>query len=144
MPLAAQTVVDAVVSRLSGATAAADRVYSDHPWPFDISELPAWRVESEDEPAQTATLSGAIAEYRPRIRASGVLRAIDGVDAAGNALVAQALPALFAAPVPYGLEIDGDVERLPASEGEAAVIRITLPLRAHYFAALAAPETILS
>jgi hypothetical protein len=139
MPLATQTVADAIVARLSGATDAADRVYSDHPWPFAESELPAWRVE-----VQGAMLSGDTNEYRPRIVVSGVVRATDAVDAELNALVADALPALFAAPIPYGLELDGEIERAHATEDAAAVGRVSLPLRALYFAALTAPETILS
>jgi hypothetical protein len=144
MPLATQTVADAIVARLSGATDAADRVYSDHPWPFAESELPAWRVEVFEEPSQGAMLSGDTNEYRPRIVVSGVVRATDAVDAELNALVADALPALFAAPIPYGLELDGEIERAHATEDAAAVGRVSLPLRALYFAALTAPETILS
>lgn len=144
MPLAAQTVVSTLVARLSGATAAGVRVYADHPQPFALAELPAWRIDIAEEPAEAVMLTGTIHEHRARVMVRGYVRALDDIDAALNALLAAATPALFAAPVPYALEIDGAIERDMVSEGQADLARVTLPLRALYFVAASAPETIVS
>lgn len=146
MPLAAQTVVNTLVARVTaGATTALGaRFYSDHPHPFDQSELPAGRAEIEEEPAEAVMLSGTVHQHSARVAISLYVRATDDIDATLNALVAQVLPLLFAAPLPYGLEIDGAVTREPVREGQADLMRAVIPLRALYFAAASAPETILS
>jgi len=144
MPLAAQTVTAALVARLVAANVAGARVYSDHPHPFDPSELPAIRVEMQEEPAERVMLSTSVHEHRGRVLISGYVRATDDIDAALNILVSAALTALFAAPLPYGLEIDGEVLRDSVREGQADLMRVQLPLRALYFVAASAPETILS
>lgn len=143
--LAAQTVTNALAARVTGAgTAMGTRFYSDHPHPFDPSELPAGRLELAEEPAEAAMLSSTVHQYTARIKASVIVRATDDADATLNALIAAVLPALFAAPVPYGLEIEGAIEREPVREGQADLMRAVIPITALYFAAASAPETILS
>jgi hypothetical protein len=138
MPIAAETVAELVRSRI-GVTA-----HTDHPHPFDVSELPAWRVEYEIEPVAAATLDGAVFEHRLEIHARGYVRAASSADAALNVIASAALDAIFAAPVPYGLEPGGEIERRLEGEGEAATAVVDIPLRAHFFTSSADPNTILS
>ena len=137
MTLAAQTVAEAVRARI-GVSA-----YTSHPQPFDESELPAWRVEYEPETTEFATLAGGIVQHKLPLRLKGYARSVTDLPAALNAMAATALPLVFAAPVPYGLEPDGEITREMASQGEAAVGVIDIPVRAMYFTATTAPETIL-
>lgn len=137
MPLAAQTVAETIRARI-GATA-----FTDHPHPFAEGELPAWRVEVTEEEHELATLNGGTVLHRTEIRLKGVARAVDGLDAALNAMASTALPLVLASPVPYGIEPAGEITREFASEGEAAVGLIDIPLRATYFTATNDPNTIL-
>jgi hypothetical protein len=145
MPLAAQTVTTALVARVTGAsTAMGSRFYSEHPQPFDESELPAGRLEIEEEPAEAVMLTGTIHQHKARVKVSLYVHNVSTPDATLNALVSQVLTALFTAPVPYALEIEGEIERTPVTEGQADIKRAVIPLRALYFVAASAPETILS
>jgi len=138
MALAAQQVAEAVRSRI-GPTA-----YTDHPHPFAEAELPAWRVVYEGELTEGATMDGTVVQHGLKLRAIGHARAVDDLDAALNAMAATALPLIFAPPVPYGLQPDGEIERPMPGEGEAAIGAIEIPLRAIFFTRADAPETILS
>lgn len=145
MTLAAQTVTSTLVARVTGAgTALGSRFYSEHPAPFDESELPAGRLEIEEEPAEAVMLSNTVHQHKARCLVSLYVHNASTADATLNALIATVMPALFAAPVPYALEIDGPIERTPLREGQADVKRAVIPLRALYFVAASAPETILS
>ena len=145
MTLAAAQVIDALVARITGAsTAMGARFYSDHPHPFDVSELPAGRAELAEEPAEAVMLSGSVHQHSGRVTVSLDVRATDDIDATLHALVAAVLAALFAAPIPYALEISGEITRTPVREGQADLMRAVIPLRALYFVASSAPETILS
>jgi hypothetical protein len=145
MTLAAQTVTNTLVARVTGAgTALGSRFYSEHPHPFDESELPAGRLEIEEEPSEAVMLSSDVHMHKARALVSLYVHNTTTADATLNALVATVLPALFAAPIPYALEIEGPIERTPQREGQADVKRAVIPLRALYFAAASAPETILS
>lgn len=137
MPIAAETVAEAVRTRI-GVTA-----HTDHPHPFDESELPAWRVTYEVEEHEAATLAGTTVQHRLPLRLQGVVRNTSDAMGALNALAATALPLVFAAPIPYGLEPDGEITRDLQGDGQAAVGVIEIPLRATYFTAITAPETIL-
>jgi hypothetical protein len=70
------------------------------------------------------------------------VRAVADLDDQMHALAAGALPLIFAEPVPYGLQLIAINRRLQG-DGEAAVGVISLDLQATFFAAAAAPETIL-
>lgn len=135
--LAAETVAEAVRARI-GATA-----YTRHPHPFDESDLPAWRVEYETEPTEFATLAGNIVQHKLPLRLKGYARSATDIPGALNAMAATALPLVFAAPVPYGLQPDGEITREMSAEGEAAIGVIDIPVLAIYFTATTAPETIL-
>lgn len=143
MSLAAAQVVAVIASRLNGATVAAANVFTDRSWPLDASQLPAWKVVAGDEEISRAVLGAQVHEDFFEIEAEARVHALSDIDQAMNAIVAEALPALFAAPVPYDLELKG-IRRKPASEGQADIGLITLVLGAHFFFDAAAPETILS
>lgn len=137
MTLAAETVAEAVRTRI-GVTA-----HTDHPHPFDASELPAWRVLYEQEQHEAATLAGTTVQHRLPLKLQGIARNTTDAMSAMNAMAATALPLVFAPPIPYGLEPDGEITRELQGEGQAAVGVIEIPIRATYFTAITAPETIL-
>jgi hypothetical protein len=146
MPLARDTIIEHVATRLAAPT---DRVH-----PLDEGELPGWRVGSDiPESITPAFIDGSVNEHRLPIVAEGFVRAVDDSDAAAHALASAALAAIFAAPVPYGLqhegtEVDFEEARAPTpgrqQAGESAVVAIRLRLSAHYFVAPSAPDSILS
>jgi hypothetical protein len=137
MTLAAETVAETVRSRI-GSTA-----FTNHPHPFDESELPAWRVTYEDDEHESVTLSGSIVQHRLPIKVQGNAMSPTDVLGALNEMSAIALPLIFAAPVPYGLEPAGEIRRELESDGQAHTGSIEIPLRAMYFTTLIDPETIL-
>jgi len=141
MTLAAAQVIDAVAARLVGATTAGTRVHTSRAWPLAEADLPAWRVTAEDETVEPATV-GSINEHSLSIAARGIVRAVADLDDALHALAEAALTALFVAPLPHRLRLEG-IEREMSSEGEAAVGAITLHLRCTYYVKPAAPGTIL-
>jgi hypothetical protein len=143
MALAAAQVIDALATRLSGATGAGTSVFTSRAWPLAESNLPAWRVTAGSEEITGEGLGDRLGQHRLEVNASAYVRAVADLDDAMHALAVDALPALFAAPVPYGLELTG-IDRAMATAGEAAVGVITLRLRALYFTVPSAPETILS
>lgn len=142
MALAAAQVIDALAARLVPVAATAGRVYTSRAWPLDEASLPAWRVTAADEVVEPASIDG-INTHRLDVDAVATVRATADLDDAMHALASGGLPLLFAAPVPYGLQLTG-IGRELATEGDAAVGRITLRLRALFFVAPAQPETILS
>lgn len=142
MPLAAATVVDHIATRLRGATAAGQRVFTSRLWPITDAELPAWRVVAGDEPVDYSTMSG-LNRHSLTVQVTGLVRATADVDDAMHALAAQAMPLIFTAPNPYGLQLDR-ISRDTPSDGEAALGAITLTVAATYYADPTAPETILS
>lgn len=140
MALAAAQVVDAVAARLNGLALTGTRVYTSRTWPLAEADLPAWRVVAADEQVKLAEMDG-LNLHRLAIEARGVARAVEDLDDSLHALAAQALAALFVAPAPYRLELQG-IERNMRQEGEAAVGQITLRLQASFYAYPHTPETI--
>lgn len=143
MTLAAAQVINALAGRINAIGAYTGKVYTSRAWPLDEAGLPAWRVTAADEAIDGATLGDYIHEHVLDVEAKGYCRAVADLDDAMHAMAVAALPALFAAPVPYDLTHKG-IERDMATEGEAAVGVITLRLQARYFTRPTAPETILS
>lgn len=143
MSLAAAQVIDAVAARIAALPAYAGKVHTSRAWPLAVADLPAWRVVAGDEQVEGAVLGERIGEHTLQIEARGYCRATADLDDAMHAMAVAALPAVFAAAVPYDLELKG-IDRDMQTEGEAAVGVITMRLQARYFVAAAAPETILS
>jgi hypothetical protein len=142
MALAAAQVVDAVAALLVPMVATGGRVYTSRTWPLAEADLPAWRVTAEDEVVEIEALDGSEQTHQLSIEATCSTRAVADLDDALHALAAAGLALLFAPMPPYGLTLQA-IGRSLATEGEAAVGRVTLSLNAIYLTAPAAPETIL-
>lgn len=142
MALAAAQVIDALAARLVPLAATGGRVHTARLWPLAESDLPAWRITAADEVAERSSIDG-INAHRLDVDVAAYVRATADADDAMHALAAGALPLLFAAPVPYDLQLLG-IGRDITTEGEAATGRITLRLQALFYTQPALPETILS
>lgn len=142
MALAAAQVVDALAARLVPMVATDGRVYTSRAWPLAEADLPAWRVTAESEEVTAATVDG-LNEHGLTVRARAVARATEDIDDTLHALAASGLALLFAAPVPYGLQLQS-IDRAMSTEGEAAVGAIALDMRAVFWVSPATPETITS
>lgn len=143
MALAAQQVVDALAARLAAqATLGAGGVKTSRAWPWAEADLPACRVFAGDEGVELSTIDVAINRHTLDVDAQYTVRAVADLDDALSAQAAAGLALLFAPPLPYGLQLVG-ISRAMATEGEAAVGRITLQLSTLFHVAPAAPETIL-
>lgn len=143
MALAAAQVIDALAARIDALGAYTGRVFTSRAWPLAEAGLPAWRVTAADEEIDGVTLGDGIHDHTLQIEARGYCRAVADLDDAMHAMAVAALPAIFAAPLPYALTHRG-IERDTATEGETAVGVITLRMQARYFTRPTAPETIIS
>lgn len=143
MALAAATVIDALAARLTGLPLAGTRVYTARPWPLAEGELPAWLVVADGETVSLAQIDDSTNEHALAAIAVGKVRAVSNVDDAMHALAAEGIAALFAPPVPYGLQLDA-IERQVTADGEAAIGEIALRLTARYWVNPATPESIYS
>ena len=139
MALAAAQVIDAVAARLA---AAGRPVYTSRLWPLAESALPAWRVTAEDELVERQSLGDDLCQHTLTVQLRGYARATDDLDDALHALAASAMPLIFAAPVPYDLQLTA-IDRYVETAGEASLGAITLTARALYFVRASAPEIIL-
>jgi hypothetical protein len=142
MTLAAAQVVDTMAARLVPMPATGGRVYTSRLWPLTEADLPAWRVTADNEQVEIAELAGTNL-HTLTVSAKAYARATADIDDVLHALAASGLALLFAATVPYGLQLES-IERDLATEGEASVGVITLTSRAIYFVAPGSPETIIS
>ena len=142
MALAAAQVVDALAARVAPLAALGGRVKTSRTWPWSEAELPAARVFATQEDVEPVMLDGTN-QHTLEVLVQITARASQDLDDSLHALAAGALPLLFAAPAPYALQLTA-IERDLATEGEAAVGRISLVLRAVFCAAPTAPETITS
>lgn len=141
MALAAAQVVDTLAALVNAQAAVAGRVKTSRTWPWAEDQLPAVRVFVSDEVAEQATLDG-INAHRAAVDVQYTARATADLDDVLHALAAGGLALLFAGSPPYGLSLAG-IARETATEGEAAVGRITLQLQTLFYVAPSAPETIL-
>ena len=142
MALAAAQVVDAVAARLVPMVATGGRVYTSRAWPLAEADLPAWRVTAEDETVEALDLGPTVQQHELTVVAECSTRSVADLDDALHALAASGLTLLFAGTPPHGLQLRS-IDRTLATEGEAAVGRITLTLNATFQTAPNAPETIL-
>jgi len=143
MALAAAQVVDALAARLAPQALGAGGVRTSRLWPWAEAELPAVRVFAADEQVEISTIGEQINRHTLAVDAQYTLRAVADADDAMHTLAEAGLALLFAEPLPHGLQLAG-INREAATEGEAAVTRITLQLQCVYFVAPAAPGVILS
>jgi hypothetical protein len=141
--LASAQVVSAVVGRINGHTAAGANVAADRFWPWAESDLPAWRVGTVSEDVTETWLDGSTVEVDVNVDAIASVKALTGLQQAMDAIAAQALPFIFTAPVPYGLQLLG-ISREEQTGGESTLGDITVHLRAHIAFNVTAPETLIS
>jgi hypothetical protein len=99
-------------------------------------------VTAEDEAIESDALNDSEQTHQLSIAAECSTRAVADLDDALHDLAAAGLTLIFAPTPPYGLTLQG-IARSLATEGEAAVGRITLNLNATFLTAPSAPETIL-
>lgn len=150
MTLAAQQIVDAVVTRLTSNTPAGTRVYDARPWPVADAELPLWQVRAADEEIDAQTIHfPALLEHRLTVECVGLVHATSAVDTAMAAMAEQALGALYdtQAHTALGLSIQANhptrIERRVQTEGQASYGEVTVSLLIKYRTAANAPGTIL-
>lgn len=142
MTLAAAQVIDAVAAKLVPMVATGGRVYTSRMWPITQAELPAWRVFASDETVQDMLLDGSLREHRLGVTVEGYVRATADLDDALHSLAAAGLTLLFAAPVPYGLEL-ASIRRQMDDGGEFAHGVISLQINAAFDTHPTDPETII-
>ena len=142
MALAAAQVVDVLAARIAAqATLGAGGVRTSRTWPWAEADLPACRIYAVDEQVELVT-QDPINAHTMGVDVQYTVRATADLDDAMHVQASAGLALLFAGARPYGLQHTG-ISRDPATEGEAAVGRITLQLSTLFHVAPAAPETIL-
>lgn len=142
MALAAAQVIDALAALLVPMSATGGRVYTSRTWPLDEASMPAWRITAGSEGITGQTLDGGVQRHELVVDAQCTARATADLDDTLHDLAAAGIALLFAGVPPYGLQMDA-IDRELATEGEAAVGRITLRLSTVFHTAPGAPETIL-
>jgi hypothetical protein len=147
--LAAQQVVAAIAALLATVSGMASSVHTEHPWPFDTSELPAWRVfDDVEEITETGLNFPARQQHELTVKCEGYCVDATTVRADLNAMAAAALTKLFASRASTSLGLNNSamvlsrIERDIVTEGQATCGRITLSLRVRFFTYSNAPETI--
>lgn len=141
MALAAAQVVDALAARVAAQAAVSGRVKTSRAWPWIEAELPACRVYAADERVEHLDVN-SINRHTLLVDVQYSALAVADLDDTLHALAASGQTLLFAPTAPYGLQLTG-ISRQLATEGEAAIGRITLQVAATFFVDQAAPETIL-
>lgn len=141
MALAAAQVVDALAARVAPQAAVSGRVKTSRAWPWSEAELPACRIFVAAERVEFADVSG-VNRHTLQVDVQYSALAVADLDDTLHALAASGQTLLFASAAPYNLQLTGIIRQL-ASEGEAAVGRITLQVAATFFVDQSAPETIL-
>ena len=142
MALAAAQVIDAIAARVAPqAGLGTGGVRTSRAWPWAEAELPACRVFAASEDVELVA-EDPINAHSLGIDVQYTVRATADLDDAMHALASAGLVLLFAAPLPHGLQLTG-IQRELATEGEAAVGRITLQLSTLFHVAPAAPDTLI-
>ena len=141
MALAAAQVIDALAARLVPLAATGGRVYTSRAWPLTDASLPAWLVTAGLETVERAYVEDTTGTHTLRINCRGVAKATADLDDVLHGLAVGALPLLFAAPVPYDLELI-QIDRQVTQDGESALGSITLTLQAQFGMLPTAPETL--
>lgn len=144
MALAAAQVVSTLAALLAPQSGlGTGGVKTSRSWPWAEADLPACRLYAADEAVDQVAADSTINQHTLDVRAEYTARATADLDDAMHALAAAGLALLFAgSPPPHGLRLTS-IERAMATEGEAAVGRITLGLQSTFFVAPSAPQTIL-
>lgn len=151
MALASAQIIDAVVTRLSGNTAASTRVYAGRVHPLTVAELPAWRVFADEESIVQQTVHyPAVLEHALSVQCDGYVQANASLDDAMHDLAEDALIALYDSQAHLSLGFSNlsvnapqRIEREVVNEGQANLGRIGLSLLVRYRTAINDPATII-
>lgn len=152
MSLAKAQIRAAIVTALKGSmtTPAGLRVFASRAWALSMSQLPAWRVMTQQERVRPVTVHWPPKqEHTLVVDLQGVCRDVDDVDADLDAMELAALQALFGAQ--GAVSVSGkalqvellQTDREHASEGEAATAEVVLSLQITYHTLANNPETIV-
>lgn len=152
--LAAQQVINAIATRITGLSLAGSHVDTKRLWPWAEAQLPAWRVVGPDEDVEPLTMHpDPLQAHTLQVELEGT--AADATDLVGDlhALEAEALTALFdttppadalATIVPSKVQLSlRRMQRGGGSEGQAKVGRTVITLRAQFRTRASAPETLV-
>ena len=149
MALASAQLIDAIAALLRGVSGWADSVHTSRLWPLAEADLPAWRVQAEDETVDAHGIGfPAKQQHELEVACHGYARATSDLDDVLHGLAEQALGALFASRdtatlVPARAVMTlARIERDLVTEGEAALGRITLALRVRFFTLNNDPSTV--
>jgi hypothetical protein len=94
--LAAQQIIEAIKTRISGNTDAGTRVYADRLYPLTEELLPAWLVFPVEENLEPQSVHWPLLrQHRMSTVLQANAKAVSGYDAALSALRLQAVQALF-------------------------------------------------
>jgi hypothetical protein len=154
MTLAAAQVVDAVAARITGLPTAGLNIFTSRAWPIADTQLPAGRVLAVDEDIAPITVhSPSIQRHALQIELHGAVRQVENVDDEMHDLAAEWLSALFdTTPPADALNTIGSkilltqrrIERMPQTEGQAALGLIVITLRAEFKTLASDPHTIIN
>lgn len=129
--LAAAQVRTAVAARLATAASVGGRVFAGRYHPVDPSELPCWVLRIEGELIERQGMGyPTMQSHAITLQADGYVRSTAALEAAMDALQAEALTALFGGTAPpYELRCS-EVRREVNNDADAAVGLVSLTLDA--------------
>lgn len=148
--LAAAQVRQAFVAALAAGLPGVD-VDDGKPWPTDASALPVVRVAAGNDAINSEDITWPqLQEHELELVAEARLRAVESIDTAMDDMALRMQTALFATeaaahlwPLPNcQLELVA-VDRLPTTEGQAAVARVQLRVIAHFQTVSNNPHTLV-
>jgi hypothetical protein len=140
--LAAAQVRTAVAARLGLAASVAGRVFAGRYHPVDPTELPCWVLRLDGETVDAQALGyPSLQAHAITLQADGYVRSAADLEAAMDALQAEALLALFGTEPPYSLRCT-EVRREVNNDADASVGLVTLTLDATVLTLINQPETI--
>ena len=146
-----QQLVDAVVTRLTGLTTTAARVFADRPEDYALqeSELPCLLVYDEGEP-QVAELAlhTRILDRTVALRVDAVVKSVSGASTTVRTICSEVETALGSAVTVDGKAVDVLYRRTdyapPAADSDRPVARISMFFEAQLATAAAAPDALIS
>lgn len=140
--LAAAQVRTAVAARLANAASVAGRVFAGRYHPVDPTELPCWVLRLDGELIESQSLGyPGLQNHAITLQAEGFVRSATDLEAAMDALQAEALAALFGTEPPYGLRCS-ETRREVNNDADASVGVVTLTLDATVLTLNNLPEII--
>ena len=153
--LAALQVIHAIAERLRTfqCSWAPESVHTSRAWPLNEGGLPAWRIFPGPESIEPQTVhANPTLQHELDVVLEGVVRQVSELDELMASMASQALELVFAVTPPSDslaaltgrlvLQPSG-IQRIPATEGEAAIGRVLITLSARFRTKAAAPDTIL-